>query len=311
MVANIFSEIPKVKIQQIFLDVLTSFGVELFIQRDDLLHEEVSGNKWRKLSNVLMDFDRNKNDGVISFGGPFSNHLAATSEACKLLDIPFVAYVRGYKSSELSVTLQKLLSNNHKIHWCSKEEFKTLRSKNWPNPSVEEYGKYLIIPEGGSGSLALKACADISINWEEKFDYACCAIGTGTTFSGMVNGLPKVTKGLGFVMLKDRNYLDDEVLKMVYKNPNYQLNRDYAFNGFGKVNDELIEFMNEFYINTEIKLDPIYTGKLLFGILDLVKRNYFKRGSKIIAIHTGGLQGINGMNSKRIKKGQSVLNYCK
>lgn len=298
-----------IPIQKIYNPLLIEKKVGFYIQRDDLLHKDVSGNKWRKLEYCLKNYDRHLHEGIISFGGAFSNHLVATSAACKLLKIPFIAYIRGDKPKELNHSIKFLEDQGAILHWVSRSDFRDLRTNNWPNPNPKDYRNFLIIPEGGQSELAVESCMHISQFWDIEYDFACCSIGTGTTFSGLVNGLvSKKTKCLGFVMLKDKGYLSDEISKMT-KHSNYDLNRDYHFNGFGKVNDDLIEFLNVFYQNTKIPLDPIYTGKLVYGLFDLIEKNYFPEGSRIIAIHTGGLQGIHGFNALRRKKGKSILNY--
>lgn len=298
-----------IPIDKIELDLFKRKNIEVYLQRDDLLHKDVSGNKWRKLEYCLRQYDKSQFDGILTFGGAFSNHLAATAAACQLLEIPLVAYIRGERPTELNNTLQFILSKGASLVWVNRVEYRALRANNWPNPNVEAYKRYLIIPEGGQSEMAVKSCMDISKYWENEYDYACCSIGTGTTFSGMVNGLKeKSTKSLGFVMLKDKDYLNNEIFKMTLS-ANYELNRSYHFNGFAKVTDELIHFLNSFYKLTQIPLEPIYTGKMMYGICDLAERDYFPVGSKIIAIHTGGLQGISGFNEGRRKKGKPILEY--
>lgn len=300
----------EVEINEIFLPVIKEQKVQLFLQRDDLLHPNVSGNKWRKLKYGLGNFDRNKYKGVLSFGGAFSNHLTATSAACKILGIPFVAVIRGEKPDIFNASLKMLEENGDVLIWISRSRFKELRQKKWPNPFEDKFNDFLIIPEGGSGKLAIKACEDISDTWNGNYDFACCSIGTGTTFSGMVRGLDNDTIAMGFVMLKDQNYLNEDIKNLIEPSKNeYYLDRNYHFGGFGKTSDELIQFMNEFYEQTKIKLDPIYTGKLIFGLIDKIKKGDFPMGSKIIAIHTGGIQGIDGFNEMQTKKNKPCLNY--
>jgi len=298
-----------IPIERINLEVFKNKNIEVYLQRDDLLHKDVSGNKWRKLKYVLEQYDKSTYNGIVSFGGSYSNHLAATAAACCLLDIPFVAYIRGEEPKDLNDTLQFLISQNAEIKWINRLEFRTLRNENWPNPDPENYKDYYVLPEGGYSNLGIKSCMEISKNWISDFNYACCSIGTGTTFSGMVNGLINTgTKSIGFIMLKDQGYLTNDIKDMT-THDNYILNRTYHFNGFGKVNDELVEFLNDFYRKTEIPLDPIYTGKMMYGIVKLANEDYFEPNSKVIAIHTGGLQGIKGCNEIRKKKKKSLIEY--
>ncbi len=306
MEISIRKDIP---IEKVELDIFRGKKIEVYIQRDDLLHKDVSGNKWRKLKYTLKEYDSDRFDGILTFGGAFSNHLAATAAACKLLNIPFTAIIRGDKPKELNSTLAFLINQNSTLEWVSRSEYRKLRDENWPNPNSDLYRNYLVIPEGGYSDLAIQSCMEISKFWNQSFNFACCSIGTGTTFSGMVNGLKQTdTRSIGFVMLKDKEYLTKEILDMT-NSENYILNREYHFNGFAKVTDELVDFLNEFYDQTNIPLDPVYTGKMMFGICDLAKRDFFPESSKIIAIHTGGLQGILGCNMVRAKKGKTTLKY--
>lgn len=306
MEIKIRKDIP---IERVCLDIFKAKNIEVYLQRDDLLHRDVSGNKWRKLKYALSKYNPDEFDGILTFGGAYSNHLSATAAACNILGIPFVAYVRGEKPEKLNNTLEFLIEQGTEIIWVKRSEYKILREQNWPNPNKEIYKNYQVIPEGGYSNLAIQSCMEISNDWSEDYDFACCSIGTGTTFSGMVNGLKdSSTNSIGFVMLKDKDYLTKDINGMTTHN-RYTLNRDYHFNGFAKVSDELIHFLNDFYEKTQIPLDPVYTGKMLYGICDLASRDYFPEFSKIIAIHTGGLQGISGCNEQRRKKGKSILKY--
>lgn len=153
-----------------------------------------------------------------------------------------------------------------------------------------------MIPEGGTNELAVKGCQEILTTEDSVFDYVCCAVGTGGTISGIINSALPNQKVLGFPALKG-DFLQDEI-RIFVKNENWDLITDYHFGGYGKVNEELIQFINQFYVENQIPLDPIYTGKMAFGILDLIEKNYFPAHSNILFIHTGGLQGIRGMNEK-------------
>lgn len=295
------------RMDEVFFDLFIQKGIRLSIQRDDLLHPEVSGNKWRKLKLVIQDFDKEKYSGIMTFGGPFSNHLSATASACKNYNIPFVAVVRG-EGGENNSTLKFIEDCGGEIRFVGRAKFRELREQNWPNPLLNEFPNVLTLPEGGSSEKARLSCEEISLHWKSNFTHVCCSIGTGSTFSGLVNGLQNIqTKALGFVMLKDKGYLDDDLNSFIESNKPYKVNRDYHFNGFGKVNDDLIKFMNYFFTETGILLDPVYTGKLLYGIFDLIEKDYFKPGSHIVAIHTGGLQGIAGMNRMLERKKKPLI----
>ncbi|MGB0428035.1 MAG: 1-aminocyclopropane-1-carboxylate deaminase/D-cysteine desulfhydrase [Flavobacteriales bacterium] len=311
MNSSIFSKPIQAQVQKLELSWTKQANIDLYLQRDDLIHPHISGNKWRKLKPIFEQFELKKPSGILSFGGPFSNHLVACAEACFLHHIPFVACLRGHEeeSRNSNFCLDFLQSRKAKIHWIDRSTFRQLRTDHWKNPFPDLYPDFDVLPEGGQSDLALKSCEDISEFWTEHYDFACASIGTGTTFSGLVNGLPTSCHGIGFLALKDQNYLDELIDNQIIKKSSYHLNRDFHFGGFGKHKDELIEFMNDFYKQTKVPLDPIYTGKMLFGIRQLCLEHYFPEGSKLIAIHTGGLSGIRDFNALRKRKHQSILDY--
>jgi 1-aminocyclopropane-1-carboxylate deaminase len=159
-----------------------------------------------------------------------------------------------------------------------------------------EFGEFYLIPEGGTNDLAIKGCEEILKPDDSEFDLICCAVGTGGTIAGLINSIGKDQKVLGFPALKG-DFLANEIKKYAIPSEKWSLNTDYNFGGFGKINIDLINFMNRFFQETSIPLDPIYTGKMMYGIVDLIVNNFFKKGTKILAVHTGGLQGVDGMNS--------------
>ncbi len=170
----------------------------------------------------------------------------------------------------------------------------------------EKFGNFYLIPEGGTNNLAIKGCEEILTVTDEKFDYICCAVGTGGTISGLINCSKNGQQVLGFPALKG-DFLREDICKFV-SGSNWDLITEYHFGGYAKVSEELILFINEFYQKHKIPLDPIYTGKMMFGVMDLINKNYFPVNSKILVIHTGGLQGIAGMNNLLKQKKQLQIN---
>jgi 1-aminocyclopropane-1-carboxylate deaminase len=169
-----------------------------------------------------------------------------------------------------------------------------------------EFGAFYLVPEGGTNQLAIQGCEEILSQQDSEYDFICCAVGTGGTISGIINSSFPHQKVLGFPALKG-DFLIDEICKFV-QNKNWQLITDYHFGGYGKVNPEVITFINHFFVENQIPLDPIYTAKMVFGVFDLVNRNYFPPHSKILLIHTGGIQGIAGMNIKLKNKNLQTVN---
>jgi 1-aminocyclopropane-1-carboxylate deaminase len=185
--------------------------------------------------------------------------------------------------------------------FVSRENYRLKEERTFVEDLKQKFGDFYLIPEGGTNELAIKGCEEILTQDDEIFNYICCALGTGGTISGLINSLKPNQKVLGFPSLKG-DFLGDEIRKFV-KNNRWELIQDYHFGGYGKVNGELIAFINSFLERTGIPLDPIYTGKMVFGVMDLIRANYFPEGSKILLIHTGGIQGIQGMNARlKIKK---------
>jgi len=186
------------------------------------------------------------------------------------------------------------------FQFVTREEYKNKTTDLFFKKLKIRYGDFYLIPEGGSNSLAIKGCEEILTEEDSQFSHICCSIGTGGTFSGLINSAHLNQKIIGFPSLKG-DFLSEDIRKFAVKS-NWELQSDYNFGGYGKINEELVRFINDFFEQTKIPLDPIYTSKMMFGILDLIKKGYFPEGSKILAIHTGGLQGIKGMNRYLKKK---------
>lgn len=294
-------------------------GVELWLKREDKIHKHISGNKWRKLKYYLEDYKKSGKTSILTFGGAYSNHLAATACLGWLLQIPTKAMVRGEE-----------VVDNHTLDFCRKHgmEIEAISRKRYDTKDDPEFLELMaltlpdvyIIPEGGKGSLGVKGCTDIVKNLDEKFNFVCCAGGTGTTMAGLLLSNLEC-KFLLFPALKGGVFLKREIANSVLRfkddfltrvdekkllNERLTVVEDYHFGGYGKVKPELIDFMNDFYNKYQVPLDPIYTGKMMFGIMEMLEQGYFNKGDKVLAIHTGGLQGIKGMNERLKTKGKQI-----
>jgi len=298
--------------QQIQLPILEEKKLELFIKREDLIHPFVSGNKFRKLKHNLFAAKNQQKETLLTFGGAFSNHIVATAVAASLNGFKSIGIIRG---EELGKDLEKTLVTNatlreaHKsgmtFEFVSRTAYRNKSSQEFRNQLKEKFGNFYLIPEGGTNNLAVKGCEEILTIEDLKFDYICCAIGTGGTISGLINSAKKQQQVIGFPALKG-DFLQEEIQKYTSKE-NWHLETAYHFGGYAKYNEDLIRFINQFSTENKILLDPIYTGKMVFGILDLIEKNYFPENSKILAIHTGGLQGIDGFNQKLKNKNQEII----
>lgn len=277
--------------------------ITLVIKREDLLHPFVSGNKFRKLKYNILKAKEFNYDKLITFGGAFSNHITAVAFACQETGVESVGVIRGdelVNKIQENPTLFFAQNCGMKFEFVSREVYQNKMSESFISELNTKYGNHYLLPEGGTNQLAVLGCEEILTDEDSHFDYICCAVGTGGTISGIINSANPNQKILGFPALKG-DFLKDEIRKFA-KNNNWELITDYHFGGYGKVTAELISFINQFYIDTKIPLDPIYTGKMVFGIMNLITNNYFPNGSKILMIHTGGLQGISGMNGLLEKK---------
>ncbi|WP_374505714.1 1-aminocyclopropane-1-carboxylate deaminase/D-cysteine desulfhydrase [Flavobacterium sp.] len=284
-------------------------GISLVIKREDLIHPFVSGNKFRKLKYNLLQAKAENQSCLLTFGGAFSNHIAAVAYAGKEHGFQTIGIIRGEELGtkiESNPTLKFAQECGMQLEFISRENYRLKTEAFFLEQLGKKYGSFYLVPEGGTNALAIQGCEEILTNEDAFFDYIGCAIGTGGTISGIINSALPHQKVLGFPALKG-DFLQDEICNFV-QNENWELITDYHFGGYGKVNAELIDFINWFFEQTQIPLDPVYTGKMVFGIVDLIKRNYFPENAKILVIHTGGLQGIQGMNLNLKNKGLPTIN---
>ena len=198
------------------------------------------------------------------------------------------------KNIENNPTLKYANENGMKLEFISREDFRKKNQSGFIKSLLREYPKYYIIPEGGTNDLAVRGCEEILCNNDFDFDIICCSVGTGGTISGIINASNSSQKILGFPALKNSS-IHKDICKFV-KQSNWKLIHDYHFGGYAKVNTELIEFMNDFKKKFKITLDPVYTAKMVYGVFDLIKKKVISNDDKVLVIHTGGLQGIKGMN---------------
>ena len=284
-------------------------SISVAIKREDLIHPFVSGNKFRKLKYNLLEAKKEKHETVLTFGGAFSNHIAAVAYAGKENGFKTIGIIRGEELQDKITENPTLLFAQNcgmQFEFISREAYRSKSETSFLENLKQQFGAFYLIPEGGTNSLAIKGCQEILTPEDAEFDYICCSIGTGGTISGIINSVLPHQKVLGFPALKG-DFLKDEIRNFVH-NDNWELMNEYHFGGYAKVNPVLIQFINQFYAENKIPLDPIYTGKMVFGVLDLIQKNYFRAGSKILLIHTGGLQGIQGMNMKLKNKHLPTIN---
>ena len=286
----------KIKTQEISTRILDEKDVQLFVKRIDLTHEFISGNKWYKLKYNLLEAKRNSYNTLLTFGGAYSNHILATSVLANENGFKSIGIIRGERCAVLNPTLKLAEEHGMQLHYVNRKEYQSKQTSKFLSVLRNKFGDFYLIPEGGSNKFALKGTSEI-ITKNDSQDYICCSVGTGTTLAGIINSSSFKQNIIGFPAIKGVTELEKEIKSITTKS-NWQLNNDFCFGGYAKTNSLLINFINTFNKNQLIPLDAIYTGKMMFGILELIAKDYFPKGSSILAIHTGGLQGNKGMNKR-------------
>ena len=282
----------KVDINEINNALITNKNISLFVLRLDKIDEKVSGNKIFKLYYFLKKAINLKLK-IITFGGSHSNHLAATASACKTLCIDCIGIVRGEEAKNLSPTLLFCKDQGMRLKFISRINYNTKNQDEFKWNLQKEFGEHILIPEGGYSIEGVNGAALITGLFDDTFTHVCCPVGTATTMAGLVKSAKVNQKLIGFSALKSLSDFESRMIFLLKNSlqKNYTLNTDYAFGGFAKKNENLISFMNTFYSDFAIPTDFVYTGKMMYGVFDLIKKNYFKAGDKVLCIHTGGLQG--------------------
>lgn len=288
-------------------------GIELFIKRDDLLHPIISGNKFRKLKYNIAAAKALEHKTMLTFGGAFSNHILAVAGAGATFGFKTIGIIRGEELEDKineNPTLAKAKELGMQFYFVSRITYREKENAAFVTHLQDKFGAFYLVPEGGTNALAIKGCEEILTPVDKEFfTHIICGVGTGGTFSGLINASNEKQQLIGFSSLKGA-FLSEVIRNFVSKT-NWIVNDEYHFGGYGKVTNELIAFLNSFYSQTSIPLDPVYTGKMVFGVLDLIQKDYFPENSKILMVHTGGLQGIKGMNFALQKKNKDIIQYDK
>lgn len=294
-----------VKTEHIEID--GDFGVQLDIRREDLIHPHISGNKFRKLKYNLIEAREQGCKTLLTFGGAYSNHIAATAYAGKLYGIHTIGIIRGEELAAQineNPTLKYAQSMGMHLDFVSRDVYRQKHQHEFLEGFKNKYEHPYILPEGGTNELAIKGCEEILTQGDNQYNYICSSVGTGGTLAGLIRASDPNQFVMGFSALKGQGLKED--ISKFANHSNWDVNYDYHFGGYAKINDDLVSFINWFKTRYNIPLDPVYTGKMMYGIMNLIEAKYFPKGSKILAIHTGGLQGIKGMN-KRLSRLQKPL----
>ena len=292
------------KTQYIFLGKIKD--VNITVKREIASDFYLTGNKYRKLKYNLFEFFKSRYEGIATFGGPFSNHLAATSSLCKHFGIKSFGFVRGDEmNTKSNPTIEHCINTGMHLEYLNREDYKLKMFSKKVKIFLSKRNIYFI-PEGGANDFGITGSSEMVGSFDHTFDTICLAVGTGGTMLGVSRSMKNDQKLLGFLSVNDESRIN-YISKNINSSINYKLIKEFTFGGFGKFNNELILFINSFKKKYKIPLDPIYTGKVLFGIFTLINNHNWSWGKNILFIHTGGLQGINGFNFLQKKKGELLL----
>jgi len=291
---EIYSPIHQIKNQ-----LFDEKGIEVYLKRDDLIHPIISGNKWRKLKYLLQKASDENKSHLVTFGGAYSNHLLATAAAAAKFGFRSTGVVRGEEVNNDTLFLCRL--HGMKLMFVDRESYRdksALFNKYFGNDE-----QAFFIDEGGASAEGAKGCSELVDELTESYDHIFCACGTGTTAAGVINGIAQNNLDTQFnaiPVFKNGGFIKDEIDRFLTAPAAYQLHTDYHFGGYGKTDNNLIQFIKQFVTETGILIEPVYTGKMLYAIYDLASKDYFKKGDRILAIHTGGIWGLLGMRDKFI-----------
>ena len=295
-------------LQELAEPIAAAQGVRLLLWRDDLVNPDLPGNKARKLKYNLQLARAQGHHTLLTFGGAYSNHIAAVAAAGRLMGLRTVGLIRGDAPAAgvaLNPTLARAVADGMALHYLDRTAYRQRNDPDFVAEQVHRFGPAYVLPEGGTNTLALAGCAELvaEIRRETAFDALAVAVGTGGTLAGLLEGLAGQQHAVGVAALKNGGFLRGEVDALTQAASgrlftNYSLQTSHHFGGYAKHSAELLAFIRHFQLRHGVLLDPIYTGKLLFGVLDLIGQGYFSRGSTVVAIHTGGLQAWAGWESR-------------
>lgn len=283
-------------------------GLSFDIKREDLIHPEFGGNKWRKLKYNLERARHEGHKKILTFGGAWSNHIHATAQACAEFGFESIGVIRGEKPPVLSTTLAAAEESGMQLVFVSRDEYREKGEPFFKAWLHDELGSFYLVPEGGSNYLGVQGCTEILDEQTKAYDLISCACGTGATLAGLILSLQSSQKALGFSALKG-GFMKDEVAKHLgYALGNmlateeylksFDIIENYHFGGYAKTDPELIRFIRHFQTETGIALDAVYTGKMIFGLVDMISSGKIDASEKVLAIHTGGLQGNAGIEQR-------------
>lgn len=295
-------------LQELPEPVAAAHGVRLLLWRDDLVNPDLPGNKARKLKFNLIAARQQGHHTLLTFGGAYSNHIAAVATAGRLFGFKTIGLIRGDEpvaGTALNPTLAQAAAEGMALHYLDRSSYRHRAESDFLAEQLARFGPAYVLPEGGTNELALPGCAELvaEIQQQTSFDALALAVGTGGTLAGLLAGLAGEKHAVGVAALKNGGFLQGEIDALTQQAAgqiftNYSVQTGYHFGGYAKYSAELLGFIRQFRERHGVLLDPVYTGKLLFGVLDLIGQGHFRRGSTVVAIHTGGLQAWAGWEAR-------------
>ena len=298
-------KIPEIHIP--IVEIPIEKNVKLFIKREDLIHPQISGNKYWKIFYNLNYYleSRPEKPIIITFGGAYSNHISAVSAVGNIFSIKTLGIIRGEELEKKWIdnpTLVTAKRNGMNFRFVTRDDY---RNKQKMTELLQiEFPDALIIPEGGTNAKAVEGVKMMLNNDTKDFDYLCTAVGTGGTIAGISHFCEGNQKVIGFKVVEDTS-LENRISELTSKR-NYHLT-DAALGGYGKINDDNVRFINDFKMKYDVPLEPVYTGKMMQKVFEMIDDNYFPAESKILCFHNGGLQGIEGANMLLEKQNRNLI----
>ena len=290
---------------------LSVFGLPnafVSMAREDLVHPSMGGNKFRKLRYNVKQARKDDHGSLLTFGGAYSNHILAVAKAGDFYGLKTIGVIRGeelqHKWQE-NPTLHKANELGMQLCFVSRQQYQKRAAPDTLAKLRQKHGEFYHVPEGGTNELAVRGCEEILSLADGAYDYICVPVGTGGTAAGLLRSLAPGQKLFGFSALQGT--FQKEIIGAYAPLKDFMLTDAHCFGGYAKIDAVLVRFINEFKAATGIPLDPVYTGKMMYGIIQMLKNGEFRENSRILAIHTGGLQGIAGMNSRLKKKNLPLL----
>jgi 1-aminocyclopropane-1-carboxylate deaminase len=279
-------------IQQLADPVFAKAGITVSVKREDLNHPTISGNKWWKLKCNVEAAIAQSHQTLLTFGGAYSNHIYATAAAARAAGLRSIGVIRGEEVKPENDTLSFASAAGMQLHYVSREAYRKKEDPAFIHELEERFGRSYVIPEGGSNELGVAGVTAFAETLPSDFDFIICPVGTGATLAGLIRGRTGKGTIIGVPVLKGGDSWIKEVEAFQPRYANWRLFGDYHFGGYAKSTPELQESMRAFMARQGVPVEPVYSAKMFFALYDLAAKGFFSPGSKVLAIHTGGIRTI-------------------